>query len=209
MSGANKDLDEGSFFTVAFGQFDLRFSSMNDATLQDAASDFAAGRTSLWQATDAALGILIDRVGCLRVSLWKFDGLPDGRVLNCFAAKASGSRAIEVSESLTQEQYQDYFSALIRTTVFVSNDARADPRLVAMRGDYLEKYDVGALLDVLAAVNGRAYGIACCEYLGRPRDWNGRDIATARAMISFAMRLLASEPSLNLQSHFSVPIGSS
>ena len=176
------------------------------ATLQALASAFNAGQMTMWEAAAAALQTLIDRVHCSRVSLWRFDLDSGTRALRCFAAKRNGEALLPDHTQLAEGQYRDYFAALVLSGVFVANDASAEPRLAAMRGQFLAEHRVGALLDIAVTINGRAYGIVCCEQIPGPRDWQPEDVAAARAVVSRATLLIAADRSVDLDSMRSVTI---
>jgi hypothetical protein len=176
------------------------------AILQELASGYGAGHVSLWGAAAAALQALMDRVQCSRVSLWAFDLDGGRRALQCFASKRNGEALKTDSTILFEDQYRDYFAALVETGVFVANDARIEPSLIAMRGVFLERHRIGALMDVAVTINGRAYGIVCCEQIPGPRQWRPEDIASARSAVSRAALLLAADPSIDLETIHSVAI---
>ena len=176
------------------------------ATLQALASAYSAGQTTMWEAAAAALQALMDRVHCSRVSLWRFDLDAGTRALRCVVVKRSGEALLRDHTRLAESQYRDYFAALIQTGVFVCNDASVEPSLAAMRGPYLAEHHIGALLDIAVMVNGRAYGIVCCEQIPGPRRWQPEDVAAARAAVSRATLLIAADPSVDLDAIRSVAI---
>lgn len=176
------------------------------APLQAIASAYSAGQLSLWEATGQALQALIDRIHCSRVSLWGFDLEGGTRTLRCIAVKNDAEDLATDTTLLRENEYRDYFAALVRTGVFVAPDARTDPMLKAMRGAFLDSHQIGALLDVAITINGRAYGIVCCEQIPGPRLWSPDDIAAARAAVSRAALLIASEPGIDFDAMPSVPI---
>ena len=176
------------------------------APLQAIASAFSAGQISLWEATGEVLQALMDRLQCSRVSLWGFELEGGQRVLRCVAFKLAHQGLTCDATLLREDQYRDYFSALIRTGVFVADDMRNEPALAAMRTPFLDAHHIGALLDVAVTINGRAYGIVCCEQIPGPRHWLPDDIAAARAAVSRAALLIASEPSVAFEAIASVAL---
>lgn len=161
---------------------------------------------SLWDAAPEALQALMDRLQCSRVSLWKFD-LDDGtRALRCFASKRTGEVLLADTTTLSEDQYHNYFAALIQTGVFVANDVLSERRLTLTRRIFLKQHGIGALLDVAVTINGRAYGIVCCEQIPGPREWRPEDIASARIAVSRAALLIAADPSVELDALHSVAI---
>ena len=176
------------------------------APLQAIASAFSAGHISLWQAAGEVLQALMDKLQCSRVSLWGFELEGGQRLLRCVAFKLAHEDLKCDATLLHEGQYRDYFAALIRTGVFVSDDMRNEPALMAMRMAFLDANHIGALLDVAVTINGRAYGIVCCEQIPGPRRWLPEDIAAVRAAVSRAALLVACEPSVAFETIASVPI---
>jgi len=164
------------------------------ARLQKILSRFYAGQSSRDEARDGVLDVVLERIGCDRVSLWKFDGADGELTLLCFASKRAGGR-LDTSESrLAQDEYQDYFNALIERGTFVSADAMNDPALAPMRESYLVAHHVVSLLDAAFSLNGRAYGMICCESTTAPREWRAVDVAALRAIVTRLAVLMAGEP---------------
>ena len=59
-----------------------------------------------------------------------------------------------------------------------------DPALQAMREPYLVPNNVRSLLDAAFMLNGRAYGMVCCEETVAPRDWRAGDVLALRAIVT-------------------------
>ncbi len=176
------------------------------APLQAIASAFSAGQIGLWEAAGEVLQALMDRLQCSRVSLWGFELEGGQRALRCVVSKLSHEDLKCDATLLREDQYRDYFAALIRTGVFVTDDMLKEPALAAMRTPFLDANQIGALLDVAVTINGRAYGIVCCEQIPGPRHWLAEDIAAARSAVARAALLIASEPSVDFHEIASVPI---
>ena len=176
------------------------------APLQAIASAFSAGQIGLWEAAGEVLQALMDRLQCSRVSLWGFELEGGQRALRCVVSKLAHEDLRCDATLLREDQYRDYFASLIRTGVFIADDMRNEPALVAMRMPFLDANHIGALLDVAVTINGRAYGIVCCEQIPGPRHWLPEDIVAARAAVSRAALLIASEPSVAFEAIASVAI---
>ena len=180
---------------------------LRDATrLQEISSAFVAGKISRDEARSAVIQLIFERIGCSRVSLWRFDGEPGALHLLCFAACAVGGALDTRERRLTSAEYGDYFNALIATGMYVSDDAQADAPLQPMRDSYLVPHDVGALLDAVFMVNGRAYGMVCCEQTGAPRTWRRAEVAAVRAIVSKLAMLMAGADDPALWGSPSVPM---
>ncbi len=178
----------------------------NKTILQSIASAYGAGQKTVSQAIADALEASMQSIGCARVSLWRFERHGGSRGLRCFVAKLSGQPPTEDSTLLAEDQYRSYYAALVQRSAFVSDDAMHDPRLLAMRGGYLQQHGISALLDIPVTINGRAYGIVCCEQLDTPYRWLPQQIRTARESVTRAGLLLAQEPTIRLDTLESMPI---
>lgn len=104
----------------------------NQAILRSIAAVYGGGLKSVDQATADALEGLMREIGCSRISLWRFERHAGSRGLRCFVAKCAGQALVEDATLLHEEQYREYYKALVSGAVFVSNDAVTDPRLLAM-----------------------------------------------------------------------------
>ena len=131
--------------------------------LQELLSQFYAGRIARNEVRAGVIDVVLARIGCARVSMWKFEGAEGDLDLLCFAAKTAGGELDVTERRLAQSEYRDYFNALIDRGTFVSVDALNDPALQAMRESYLLPHNVKSLLDAAFMLNGRAYGMVCCE----------------------------------------------
>ena len=152
--------------------------------LQEILSQFYAGRIDRNEARTSVIDVVLVRIGCARVSMWKFDGAEGDLNLLCFAAKTAGGELDVTERRLAQSEYRDYFNALIERGTFVSIDAMSDPALQAMRESYLLPYHVKSLLDAAFMLNGRAYGMVCCEETAAPRAWRAGDVFALRAIVT-------------------------
>lgn len=164
------------------------------ARLQDLTSAFYDGRSSREEAHSAFIDLVLERIGCSRVCLWKFEGDGDALSLCCFAAKAAG-KELEISgRRLHLAEYRDYFNALIARGVFVSVDVMHDPTLAAMRTSYLQRISLLSSLDAAFMLNGRAFGTVCCEQTDRIRHWRAGDVSTLRSIVNRLTVLMAASP---------------
>src|SRR5438045_3780499 len=141
------------------------------ARLGEVLGAFYAGRIDRNACRSAVIDVVLARIGCQRVSMWKFEGSPGRLNLLCFASKTAGAPLDTTERRLAQDEYRDYFNALIERGTYVSSDALRDPALAAMREAYLVPNHVRSLLDAAFLLNGRAYGMVCCEETKAPREW--------------------------------------
>jgi GAF domain len=179
----------------------------NDASrLQDINAAFVAGKMSRNEGREAVIRLILDRIGCSRVSLWRFDGEPGALSLLCFASQAEGGALDTQERRLTMAEYRDYFNELINSATYISNDACNDPRLQPMRQNYLVPNKVLSMLDAAFMVNGRAYGLVCCEQTDALRTWRPPEVVALRAIVSKLAMLMAGSGDPALWGSPSVPM---
>ena len=161
--------------------------------LQEICAAFYAGKTSRDQARSAVIDVIFGRLRCSRVSLWRFDGEGAALSLLCFASKVAGGVLDTEPSRLQESEYRDYFDGLVVTGMYVSVDAMTDPALQPMREHYLAARNVRSLLDAAFMVNGRAYGMVCCEQTDAIRDWHSEEVAQLRAIVAKLAMLMTSD----------------
>ncbi len=173
--------------------------------LQETLGEFYAGRIDRNACRSGLLDIVLGRLGCSRVSMWKFEGVAADLKLLCFASKTAGG-ALDASERrLARSEYRDYFNALIERGIYVSSDAMSDPALQGMRQSYLIANNVRSLLDAAFMLNGRTYGMVCCEETSARRDWRARDVLALRAIVTRLALLMSGAPESVLWTTPSLP----
>lgn len=174
--------------------------------LQEILSEFYAGRTGRDETRSALADVVLERIRCARVSLWKFEGEGDDLSLLCFASKSSGG-ALDTSERrLLRSEYGSYFNALVEKGTYVADDAMHDPALQSMRDNYLVSNNVLSMLDAAFLLNGRAYGTVCCEETAAPRHWRSGDVAAIRAIVTKLAVVMSGAPESILWVTPSVPL---
>lgn len=161
------------------------------ARLQQIGAAFYAGACSRDDARTAVIDVISGQLQCSRVSLWRFDGAPGALRLLCLASKATGGELVTSERSLLESEYRDYFDVLVRTGMYVGHDTMHDPELQPMRENYLLPYNVLSMLDAAFTVNGRAYGMVCCEQTDRLREWRDDEIRDLRAIVAKLALLMA------------------
>jgi GAF domain-containing protein len=160
--------------------------------LQTIAANFYTQKIDRNTARAEVIDIFLSELQCSRVSLWRFDGEPGSMRLLCFAAKMAGQPLDIAPGQLLEHEYSDYFDQLISTGIYICHDALSDPHLLPMRENYLLPNHVCSLLDGAFMLNGRAYGMVCCEQTDTPRRWLGDDVVTLRALVSKMALIMAS-----------------
>jgi GAF domain-containing protein len=176
------------------------------ARLQDISTAFVGGKLSRNEARAAVIGVIFDRIRCSRVSLWRFDGDAGTLALLCFASLTAGGELDTRERRLAASEYRDYFNALTQRGMYVGPDAMADPRLQPMRQNYLIPNNVLSMLDAAFMVNGRAYGMVCCEQTDELRTWRTGETAALRAIVAKLALLMAGAGDPALWGSPSVPM---
>jgi GAF domain-containing protein len=178
------------------------------ARLGEILGTFYAGRIERNACRSAVIDVVLARMGCQRVSMWKFEGVPDRLNLLCFASKTGGGPLDTTERRLAQHEYRAYFNALIERGTYVSGDALNDPALAAMREPYLVPNHVRSLLDAAFLLNGRAYGMVCCEETEAPREWRAGEVMALRAIVTRLALLMSGAPESVLWTTPSLPLHS-
>ena len=175
-------------------------------SLQEIGRELYAGKIDRDGARSALAALLLDHLECSRVSLWRFDGEPGTLALLCFAAKVAGEPLSTTETRLHEPQYRAYFDGLVVTGMYVCTDAMNDPRLAALREPYLLPHGVRSMMDAAILVNGRAYGMVCCEQTDAIRRWRKSEAADLRAIVAKLALLMASAGDAAFWNSPSVPI---
>ena len=161
--------------------------------VQELLGAFYAGRIDRTAVRASVMDVILARLGCQRVSMWKFESSAGRLDLLCFASKTVGGELDTRERRLLRSEYRDYFNALIERGTYVAGDAMNDPSLAAMRESYLVPNCVRSLLDAAFMLNGRAYGKVCCEQTDAPRAWRAGDVLALRAIVTRMALLMSSQ----------------
>jgi hypothetical protein len=178
----------------------------DSARLQKLFGDLYAERMPREQMRSAVFEVILQRVHCTRVSMWKFEGSGDDLALDCFATKtAKGDFRFEDQGRLQRDEFIHYFSGLVDSGIYMSADALNDPALQAMRDHYLIAHNVVSMLAAAVIVNNRTYGMVCCEEPYR-REWQIGDATAVRAIINKISLLMWNAPDAKLLNSPSLPL---
>jgi GAF domain-containing protein len=128
--------------------------------------------------------VLQQQFDCSRVGLWQLFGEEGGRVMRCLARHDKATGHSDGGEEIHEAHYRDYFAVLVSQGVYVAPDTWNDPVLQPMREPYLVPADVRSILDAAFTLNGRTFGVLCCEQLGTPRDWTTAEITLIKRCAS-------------------------
>jgi GAF domain-containing protein len=175
--------------------------------LQQITSIFYAGKLERNEARAAVLDLILSQIKCSRISMWRFDEHAHSLRLLCLASKTPDAPLVLEKSWLNQSEYADYFDSLITAGVYASDDTLKDPNLLPMRDSYLAPHRILSVLDCAFMVNGRAYGMLCCEQTDVRRHWEADEITALRTIVDKLAVLMAgssdpalwSTPSLSLE----------
>ena len=165
----------------------------DSARLQELLGDMYAERKARADTQSAVIDVILARLRCARVSMWKFDGAGADLTLLCFASKTAQGEFDTSERRLQRAEFIDYFNALVDAGTYVSVDAMDDPMLQPIRASYLVANNVVSMLDAAFVLNNRTYGMVCCEELHR-REWKPGDVVSLRAIVNKIALLMWNAP---------------
>jgi GAF domain-containing protein len=146
--------------------------AMLDAALKHLGASLACGTLHLTQYRRELAALLQAEFACSRVGLWQILGSDGRRVMRCLAKHEEGAGYSPGGEEISEHEYQAYMSHLVRAGVYASSDTWNDPVLADMREVYLVPADTRSMMDAAFTLNGRTFGVLCCEQTGQRRDWS-------------------------------------
>lgn len=177
----------------------------DSARLQDLLGELYAERAARAETQSAVVDVVLARLRCARVSMWKFDRVGDELTLLCFASKTADGVFDTSERRLRRAEYIDYFNSLVDAAAYASVDAMNDPALQPMRESYLVANNVVSMLDAAFVLNNRTYGMVCCEEPQR-RDWTTGDTVSLRAIVNKIALLMWNAPDTILLRTPSLPL---
>ena len=177
----------------------------DSARLQEILGELYAEHAARAETQSAVIDVILARLRCDRVSMWKFDEVGGKLTLLCFASKTAAG-AFDTSERrLHRAEFIDYFNSLVRAGVYMSVDAMNDPVLQPMRESYLVPNDVVSILDAAFVLNNHTYGMVCCEQ-NHKREWKTGDVVSLRAIVNKIALLMWNAPDPVLLKTPSLPL---
>lgn len=165
----------------------------DSARLQELLGDLYAERKQRAETQAAVIDVVLARLRCARVSMWKLDGPGDEMSLLCFASKTADGVFDASERRLLRPEFIDYFNSLVDFGTYASVDAMNDPVLQPMRASYLVPNNVVSMLDAAFVLNNQTYGIVCCEESHR-REWRASDVVSLRAIVNKIALLMWNAP---------------
>jgi hypothetical protein len=175
------------------------------ARLQKLLGDMYTERAARAETQRAVIDVILERVRCHRVSMWRFDGAGADLTLLCFASKTADGVFDTSDRRLCRHEFIDYFNGLVGNGTYLSVDAMNDPALQPMRESYLIANNVASMLDAAFVLNNRTYGMVCCEEPQR-RAWKASDAMALRAIVNKIALLMWSAPDSVLLRRPSLPL---
>jgi hypothetical protein len=177
----------------------------DSARLQDVLGEMYAERAARADTQSAVIDIVLARIRCARVSMWKFDRVGEELTLLCFASKTIDGVFDTSDRRLRRPEFIDYFNSLVDAGTYMSVDAMNDPALQPMRENYLVANNVVSMLDAAFVLNNRTYGMVCCEEPHR-REWKASDVVSLRAIVNKIALLMWNAPDTVLLRTPSLPL---
>ena len=177
----------------------------DSARLQELLGEMYADRVARRETQSAVIDVILARLHCARVSMWKFDLVGDELTLLCFASKTADGVFDTSERRLRRGEFIAYFNSLVDAGTYVSVDALDDPVLQPMRENYLVANNVVSMLDAAFVLNNQTYGMVCCEENQR-REWKASDAVSLRAIVNKLTLLMWNAPDTVLLNTPSVPL---
>lgn len=177
----------------------------DSARLEKLLGDLYADRAPRPETQSAVIDVVLNRMQCGRVSMWKFAGTDADLTLLCFASKTAAGVFDTSERRLRRDEFIAYFNGLVGSGTYLSVDAMTDPLLQPMRESYLVANNVVSMLDAAFVLNNRTYGMVCCEEQHR-REWQPGDVASLRAIVNKLALLMWNAPDSLLMKNPSLPL---
>ncbi|WP_022729992.1 GAF domain-containing sensor histidine kinase [Fodinicurvata sediminis] len=122
---------------------------------------------------DEVCALLTDILMVKRASVWMFGDAQMEAVCVRDLREAHGSSGI----SLSFKELEGYLSAVTQRRGIIAPDVQQDPALLAQLTDYIQRYDIGALIDSPIRVAGEVVGVVSAEHVGAQRNWADEETA--------------------------------
>jgi hypothetical protein len=177
----------------------------DSARLQELLGELYAERAARAETQSAVIDVVLARLHCARVSMWKFDRVGEELTLLCFASKTADGVFDTSERRLRRPEFIDYFNSLVDAGTYMSVDAMNDPVLQPMRENYLVANNVASMLDAAFVLNNQTYGMVCCEEPQR-REWKPGDVVSLRAIVNKIALLMWNAPDTVLLRTPSLPL---
>ena len=148
----------------------------------------ASGRLDVLIRTTTEL--LCTALGVQRASVWSYSA--GEKIIECLDLYTADSDKHDAGMILRYAANPAYFDALESERVIAANNAITDPATSGFAKDYLETYNISAMMDATILRGSEPVGVVCFEHVGEPRTWtiDEQNFAVAVAdFISLSMEL--------------------
>lgn len=126
-----------------------------------------------------------------RASVWLFT--EDRTAIECVASFDSVSLVCSWGEALRCSDYPEYFELMAKHAQLAVKDTNAHPATHRMQRNYLQLFDIQAMLDVAITSGDGLVGIVCAENTGSTRHWSHAEIAFLMSLATLAGNVYATE----------------
>jgi diguanylate cyclase (GGDEF)-like protein/PAS domain S-box-containing protein len=173
--------------------------SLNTAYLE------LAQNWSLWDTPqDYALQRITEVVShslnAARVSIWlSNESLTQLELADLYVQK---SQQHSQGQCLKQQEYPNYFAALLDNRVISAVDAHTDYRTREFSSSYLTPQGIDSMLDATLRKAGQMAGVLCIEHMGGQRLWNDHEKRFAISVADLVSQRLIYEGIRNNEAHF-------
>lgn len=116
-----------------------------------------------------------------RVSYWEMekDAMHCKYMLDC------NDKHPNINAALDQKDIPKYIAALNNQIAIIADDVYHNDSTSELLENYLKPNGITDTLDVPVRVNGKFYGVLCCEHRDAPRTWKENDVSFARTLADY------------------------
>ena len=123
-----------------------------------------------------------------RASLWLFNA--EQTEMTCQGLFERSHNRLSRNLVLRQEDYPDYFGALLTKGFIAADDAHNDPATREFSATYLQPLDIVSMLDAAIFEGGKICGVVCAEHLQDKRYWSKEEASFLISVSTIAGSLL-------------------
>jgi len=134
------------------------------------------GRIDHPQSQRALSDALRRRFRCARIAYWTLHGKPGDRLMRCVFSHGDALAERSLGEVITEADCPEYFAALTERRVWACEDTLVASDLAPIRTRYERPDAARALLEAAFSVNGKPFGVLCCEHVGSARRWTHAEV---------------------------------
>ena len=135
---------------------------------------------------------LIEGLGIQRASVWQYQTNQKSTLKASLVIDQHQQR--DTNSTLQRADCPCYFRSLETDRIIAVHDTQVDPKMAELREPYLDPYKISSLLAIPIRINGKTYGVVCCERTGKAVPWNDSDQLYAALLTDqFARCIAASE----------------